>query len=155
MIYCNNCYLYRILTRISSSMLGVDSTTRYSVGTSSCTGDACGDVLAFPPLWEDDVHDVVDGVVVSLSQSQTRHQSRVTRTGPALRHQTGSLQSPGLPLQQTHVPTMDLRLVRLVRSHCLPGKIYSSWSSPFYASVQHRHSRLTSEVHRSAPSTNS
>ena len=86
MIYCNNCYLYRILTRISSSMLGADSTTRYSVGT----GDACGDVLAFPPLWEEDVPDVVDGVVVSLSISDSS-------SIPSNTHWSCSSPSDGLP----------------------------------------------------------
>ena len=35
-------------------------------------------------------------------------------------------------------------------THCLPGKIISSWRSAFYPSIQHIHSRLTPEVRRSA-----
>ena len=44
-----------------------ESTATVATYTESFPGDACGDVLAFPPLWEDDVRDVVDGVVVPLS----------------------------------------------------------------------------------------
>ena len=56
------------------------------------------------------------------SQFLTRHQSHVTHKGPALRCQTCSLHFPERPLHQTPVPTVDLRLVRLKRSQCLPGK---------------------------------
>ena len=76
----------------------------------------------------------VFGPPLPISDSE----SCVTCTGPA---------HP--PLRETSVSLLDLRLVWLLKSH-LHGKTHSSQRPSLHPSVQHMHSRLASELCRSA-----
>ena len=76
----------------------------------------------------------VFGPPLPISDSE----SCVTCTGPA---------HP--PLRETSVSLLDLRLVWLLKSH-LHGKTHSSQRPSLQPSVQHIHSRLASELCRSA-----
>ena len=97
-------------------MLSADSATRHTVLAPAPAREMRAEMfLHILHCRVKDVHNVDDGVVLPLSQLQTRRQSRVTCEGLALCRQTCSLHSPEFPLHQKLVPTLDSLTAREAR----------------------------------------